>query len=151
MGSTPVAERTSTASGVCATSSRLLTWAPNAVFRRMPLAWPATILICSISRFDTAPLAGGRDGRHRVTEAGSQEGREDLHRHGEEGGPPEALSRAGPRVEHSRRDRGSRPEHGRAEDAGPRRRPRPLARSSLPPPSAGEGPDSGAGPRGAVS
>src|SRR5436853_4974292 len=106
MGSTPAAGRTSTASGVCATSSRLLTWAPNAVFRRLPLAWPATILICSISRFDIAPLAGGKDGRHRVTEAGSQEGREDLHRHGEEGSPPEALSRAGPRVEHSRRDRG---------------------------------------------
>src|SRR5256885_15837736 len=73
MGSTPVAEGTSTASGVCATSSRLLTWAPNAVFRRLPLAWPATILICSISKFDIAPLAGGKDGRHRVTEAGSQE------------------------------------------------------------------------------
>src|SRR6266550_2261054 len=106
MGSIPVAGPTSTASGVFATGSRLRIWAPEAVLRHRPLACPAAILICSISRFDIAPLAGGKYGRDRVTEAGSQEGREDLYRDGEEGSPPEALSRAGPRVERSRGDRG---------------------------------------------
>src|SRR5205809_1801721 len=102
MGSIPVAGRMSTASGVCATSSRLLTWAPNAGFRRLRLAWPATILICSISRFDTTPLAGGGYGRYRVTEAGPQESREALHRDGEEGCSPKAFFGAGPGAERSR-------------------------------------------------
>src|SRR5438270_412119 len=102
MGSTPVAERTSTASGVCATSSRPPTWAPEDSFAASALASVSHILICSLSRFDIAAHAGGKYGRHRVTEAGSQEGREDLQRDGEDGSSPEAFSGARPRAERSR-------------------------------------------------